>query len=238
MCYHRLLVNDLKLQFRHGFYYAYGFLTLFYILFLRLLPSHAAEILTPILLFTDPALLGFYFVGGIMLMEKTEGVREVLFSTPLTPAQYLFSKTATLGLLALLTSVAIVMGVAVGNSTMTIVFRIELLILSIVPTSAFCTSIGAGIAITSDSVNRYMLNTVPVVIVLTIPLLGFFRLLPECLFYPFPTYASLILLRASFTSVPLPLWKIVYAVILLSAAHFVTWRWATGTINRAEGRSN
>ena len=44
------------------------------------------------IIFTDPAALGFFFLGALMMLERSEGVRTALAVTPLSAADYLTAK--------------------------------------------------------------------------------------------------------------------------------------------------
>ena len=51
----------------------------------RQLPDWAAAFI----IFTDPAALGFFFLGALMMLERSEGVRTALATTPLSLLDYL-----------------------------------------------------------------------------------------------------------------------------------------------------
>ena len=57
-----LIRNDFRLQFQHGFYYAYIFVTLAYIGILRAIGSEGRALMSPLIIFTDPAMLGIVAV--------------------------------------------------------------------------------------------------------------------------------------------------------------------------------
>jgi len=98
---------DILFQYRHGFYTVYFLITVFYILLLRLLPTEPRTFLAPVLLFSDPAVLGFFFVGGLVLFERKQNLLEGFLVTPLRPGEYLLAKALSLSLISLATSLAI-----------------------------------------------------------------------------------------------------------------------------------
>ena len=101
------LKNDFKLQYRHGFYLAYVFVTVFYALFLRALPHGIRQLLLPVFIFNDPALAGLFFVGGMVLLEKGDGVFNALSVTPVSTSVYLLSKVLALTALSVASSLAV-----------------------------------------------------------------------------------------------------------------------------------
>ena len=62
MRFKTLLLWDMKFQARYGFYLLYGFLTVFYIVLLFSLPLSWKENAAAILIYSDPAAMGLYFI--------------------------------------------------------------------------------------------------------------------------------------------------------------------------------
>ena len=104
-----LIKGDLKLQFRYGFYTVYAVVTVLYLLILSQIPAQNREIAVSFIIYTDPALLGFYFIGGLILLEKDEKTLDCLVSTPIRIKEYLISKQVSLTILAILSSSVIVL---------------------------------------------------------------------------------------------------------------------------------
>jgi fluoroquinolone transport system permease protein len=100
-----LAAHDARLQYRYGVYAAYAFVVAFYVLVLLagrgVLPGWAVAMV----IYTDPAAVGFFFLGALMMLEKAEGVRTALAISPVTARQYLSGKVATLAGLAMLASI-------------------------------------------------------------------------------------------------------------------------------------
>ena len=94
------LKGDIVFQFRQGFYLVYILITLFYMLILSQLPEAWLQIAVPIIAFSDPSVVGFIFVGGIILLEKEQGVIDYLSVTPLKIRDYILSKVTSLMILA------------------------------------------------------------------------------------------------------------------------------------------
>jgi fluoroquinolone transport system permease protein len=91
--------SDVRYQWRYGFYFVYAFLIACFVAIIRVLPEGWRQTALVAALLGDPALLGFFFIGGILQLERGEGLLDALFASPLRPAEYLVSKAASLGLL-------------------------------------------------------------------------------------------------------------------------------------------
>jgi len=98
------LKQDIRYQFRNGFYYVYLFVSIIYIAILFKLPNEIQGIVTAMVIFSDPAMLGFFFIGAIILLEKEENIFEALFITPLRVKEFIGARIFSLTAISLLTS--------------------------------------------------------------------------------------------------------------------------------------
>ena len=76
------LACDARLQYRNGFYAAAAFVAVALVLLLRWVPQGYLGWLMPALVLTNMQVNTFYFVGGLVLLEKGEGSLEALVVTP------------------------------------------------------------------------------------------------------------------------------------------------------------
>ena len=208
---------DVKFQVRHGFYHAYLLLTVLYILGLTLVPDAYKRFVTALVIFTDPSVLGFFFIGGIVLLEKGQNTLESLFVTPLRVHEYLLAKVGSLTLLALASSLAIAF-FSLGFD-----FNVVLLVLAAALTSVLFTLLGIALAARAKSLNQYFLYSLPTA-VLFLPFLKYLGLWDTWLFYLFPVTPALLLLQGALFGVSLV--EVLYAVAALSIWIAVAYRWA------------
>jgi fluoroquinolone transport system permease protein len=185
---------DIRFQLRHGFYYAYALVSVLYILLLRLLPIDIREYITTLIVFSDPSVLGFFFIGGIVLMEKSQNIFESLFVTPFKAWEYLISKVISLTLIAVISSVLIV--------TLSVGFQINFvaLILGVALSSIFFTLLGFTLAFLAKSINQYLIASVLYVPIFMLPVLEFLGLYKTPLFNLIPAKPALILIKGAFNS--------------------------------------
>ena len=81
-----LILSDIRFQFRYGFYTIYLVFTLVYVGLLFALPNAWRTDAALIMIFTDPAAMGLFFMGAIVLFEKNERVLDSLAVSPVAPA--------------------------------------------------------------------------------------------------------------------------------------------------------
>lgn len=210
--------GDIILQIKYGFYGVYVVLILFYIFILKFLSIKLSTFLLPLIIFSDPALLGFYFIGGLILLEKDENTLDYLLVTPLRIREYLISKMVSLTVLALLASVIIVI-FSYGT-----IFNWLLLLSGIVLTSFFYVLIGFVAVARFNTVNDYIFSSVLYMILLNYPLLEYLGLYKSYLSYFSPAKASLLLIVGAFTGVEV--WQLIYAIAYLIVAIIIVYHFA------------
>ncbi len=198
---------DLLLQLRYGFYYAAAFVTLFWIALLLPLPDSALGITAPLVVFAELAIIGYYFIAGMVLFEKGERTLYALVCTPLRFGEYLASKLTTLTTIALMVSlIVVVAGYGTG-------FDSALLVLGVIFISL--TSLLAGFIsiLPFDSITRYLVPSQPPLAVMSLPLIPFLDLWTHPIFYLIPTHGALLLLGGAFGTTSLAAWQILYAIL-------------------------
>jgi fluoroquinolone transport system permease protein len=212
------LLYDVKLQMRHGFYIAYFLITIVYIVILRLLPLELRETVNIILTFSDPSVLGFFFIGGLILLEKGQNIHDNLFVTPYKPEEYIWSKTLSLACLSVITSVVIHIS-AFGAISNGFFFISGVLI-----TSIFFTLLGLGVAVRCKTINSFFLLSSVYSFVFIVPLVETVGLWESPLLNVLPSKGSLILISSAFQ--PLELREVIYAYGILVAWTILAFVWA------------
>ena len=218
---------NVKLQYRHGFYAAYLVVCAVYIGIMLLFSPSIRLFLAPLLVFSDPAMLGLFFVGGIILMEREEQSLDALMVTPLRPTEYFLAKIVSLTLLAVLSSLALAVAGSGGFG-----FSMYLFLPAVLLTSSACIMTGVAVASRSDSVVSYIMSVVPITIVMVLPFVDYFGLWTSPWFYLIPTHASLTLIGGSFAAGGVAPWEIGASVAVLAAWNVGAWFWGDRRFRR------
>lgn len=195
---------DVRLQFRNGFYYVSAFTAFFFIILLRSASGVDWGYWWPAIITANLTINAFYFMAGIVLLEKGEGTLEAQVVTPLRPWEILTSKVLTLGLLSLFETLAIV---AVVQGTE---FNWILLVTGIVLYIAMLALYGFIVVVRYDSISEFLLPSVMWTMGFSLPLLYYFNVWRSWVMFIHPLQAILILLQSAFMSVPA--WQIVYGI--------------------------
>lgn len=163
MRFARVLRQDIRYQIKYGFYFLYAFMSALYIGILLLLPMKARLVGAVLVILTDPAMLGFFFIGGIWLLEKGEGLHSYWSVLPAKPVEYILSKVISLALVSTLSGVLIISLSGAGTPNY---WR---LCVAIILGAGIFTLAGLTFATWARSVNHYLIITVPVELALLIP---------------------------------------------------------------------
>jgi fluoroquinolone transport system permease protein len=196
---------DVTLQLRQGFYYATAFVLVVCVAIVSRIPTLNLSWLLPALVLGNLMMNTFYFIGGLILLEKGEGTPEAQVVTPLRTWEYLASKIGTLTLLALVENIVIVILLA-G-------FRFDMLPMatSIVLTSILYCLAGVVAVVRYDSINEYLMPSVLYSSLLSAPLLPYMIQWDGWVLYLHPLQATLLLAQAAFQ--PIVYWQLIYGVL-------------------------
>ena len=211
------IIWDLKLQVRNNILTVAIIIAALYtgIFFAFNLKGHD-DILVA-LIFSDPAVMGFIFIGVLVLFEKGANTLQALVVTPIKIWQYLFSKAISLTLIALIICFAMIFA---GHG-----FKLNYLYFTLASflTSVLYVLIGfIGVA-KIKTFNQYII-IIPVFLApAVLPMLNFFEVTNTYLFYIFPTQASLILFKGTYERIGLfdLFYSITYLVIWILFTYYL-----------------
>jgi fluoroquinolone transport system permease protein len=189
---------DVVLQARNGFYWASAFLVIAISALLLSLPESAranSAAWVPAILTVNLQITTFFFVAGLMLLERDEGTLSALAVSPLSASGYLAMRTFSLTGLAAAETLAIVwIGFGAGGSWLLILSGTAAL-------GVIYTGFGAAITARYESVNALLLPASAFVALLLLPLLPHFGLAPRWLFLVHPLEPPMTLLRAGYGAI-------------------------------------
>ncbi len=195
---------ELRVQRRYGFVYAAAFSVLVWLALLRAVPATSLPALVPAIVFLDLALVGFYFIAGLVLFEKGEATLYALVVSPLRFWEYLSAKLASLTALALALSVALVafsyglhvnLGLVLLGTALMALIALLVGFIAVAPFSSF---------------SSYLIPSQIYALVLYLPLIEYIGWWHSPLFYLLPTHGAMLLLHGAFVGVAA--WQVAYAL--------------------------
>lgn len=174
----KLFLLDMRFQAKYGFYFLYAALTVIYITVLFALPENWKEKVAAILIFSDPASMGLFFMGAIVLLEKSQHTTCGLAVSPVHATEYVIAKVSSLSAISLV--VAAILALAADAD------HLHIVLFGTFISSVIFTLFGIIVATKIESLNQFILWTVPIEAICFIPaILHLFKITPAwCRYYP------------------------------------------------------
>jgi len=179
-------------------------ITAFYILIIYFLKDFAGvEKFITLLIYNDPAVVGFIFIGISVILEKDQEVLQALFVTPLSHHIYLISRIITLSLIGFFGALTMVL-TAKGISFNFLHFSVGVFSTCVL----FCL-LGIFIVSYTTEILHFLLRAVPLLIFMSLPLLNYFELTDLSFLKLFPVQGGLNLMVNSYRETP-SFWDLVF----------------------------
>lgn len=159
----------------------------------------------PVFILSNLLIGTFYFIAGLVLLEKGEGTLIAQIVTPLRTWEYLASKVITLTFLALMENLLIV-GLGYGLN-----FNLLPLLVGLISATALFILIGFVAVFRFNSINEYLFPSFLYTLLFIPPFLPYLGLGESWLFYLHPLQAPLLLTKAAFQ--PIATWQWLYGVL-------------------------
>jgi fluoroquinolone transport system permease protein len=161
-----LLLGDIHFQYKYGFYFLYIVFSILYIALLFVFPNPWREKAAIVMIFSDPSAMGLFFMGAIILFEKSERVLNSIAISPVKPTEYVLSKLGSIGLIA--TIVGVVIGIMSGR-----ISNMLYLVIGVFLCSCIFSSIGLMVAANVASLNQFTIWIIPAEILINVPAIAY-----------------------------------------------------------------
>lgn len=223
----KLIELDFILITRNRILAVAGFVTVLYVLIIQVLPEESFTMVLTLLIFSDPVMLGFMFIGAMVLFEKSSNTLQALSVTPVRAGEYLLSKGITL------TAVALAASMIMAVAGLHFRFNPLYLIIAVVFSSLFFIFIGFAGASRVKTFNQYFIIIPMFMIPTCLPFLNYVGVTETWMWYIVPTQASLILFQSAFEgTASFSVADMVYALVYLPASVMVSYRFAKREYSR------
>lgn len=157
----KLILGDIHFQFKYGFYFIYILFSALYVFLLFIFPETWREKAVSIMIYSDPAAMGLFFMGAIVLLEKSQRVLNALAVSPVKEIEYVIAKTISLMLISVLVSLVLALAAGLRN--------IPEVLLATALTSIIFTLLGLIAATKINSLNQYIIMTAPLELICFVP---------------------------------------------------------------------
>ncbi|BCJ96055.1 ABC transporter permease [Anaerocolumna cellulosilytica] len=219
-----LLIGDIRFQFKYGFYFLYLIFTILYIGLLFALPESWREQAAILMIFTDPAAMGLFFMGAIVLFEKGERVLDSLAISPVRPIEYVVSKLLSIAIIS--TVVGLLIGLGSGIITNPLLF-----IIGVFLGSCLFSAIGLLIASNITTLNQFIVATIPAEIIINVPAIAYIFGLKPSLMIVHPGVCIIELCQNGDKALPATFILILWTILSVLLTHRVV----TGSLHSLGG---
>ncbi len=157
----KLIKGDLFFLARYGLFLVYAVFIVVYLVMLHYIPGEAGTFVMKLLVFSDPAAMGLFFMGAVVLLEKSQRVNCSLAVSPVTTAQYTLSKSIAF----LISGLAVGLIIAFGSGRYLTFWAI----IGLAGGSLLFSMGGLFVATKTQSLNQFIICSLPVEIFISAP---------------------------------------------------------------------
>ena len=157
-----LLKGDFRFQWKYGFYGLYLIFCALYVGVLLALPASIRKTAALLMIFSDPAAMGLYFLGAMVLFEQSQRVVSSLAVAPVTASEYVASKLLSLSCVSTGAGLAIALFSRAGLPVLSLAAGVFL-------GSLLFSAVGMILAARAATLNRFVLMTIPAEILIIAP---------------------------------------------------------------------
>ncbi len=218
----KMILGDVRFQFKYGFYFIYAVFSTLYVFLLLIFPETWREKAASIMIYSDPAAMGLLFMGAIVLLEKSQRVLNALAVSPVKVSEYIKAKAVSLVFISVLVSLVLALMGGLKN--------IPVVLITTALTSIIFTLLGLIVATKISSLNQYIIATVPLEIICFVPPI-IYLFVPTAIMRWYPLNGSIALISNSSQD---PLYDIAVLLIVIVCLFIVAQR-ATAKMWRSLG---
>ena len=172
-------------------------ITVFYMLVIYFLKDLGnIEKFTTLLIFNEPTMIGFVFIGLAIILEKDQEVLSALFITPINYHYYLISRILTLSSISMICALGMVL-MSKGTSFNLIHFSV-----GVFSSCILFSFVGIYVVSYTTEILHFILRSIPLIVLMSLPFLNYFEFTHLSIFELFPVQGSLYLIDNSYNNMP------------------------------------
>lgn len=160
-----VIKGDILFQWKYGFYLLYFILVVLYLAFFSYLDGEVKNAVVTICVLSDPAAMGLFFMGALILLEKSQRVTDAIAVSPVSPGEYIAGKVISIGMISLLAGLVLTHQ---GNLS-----RVLCSSIGILGGSVLFSLCGIIVGTKAENMNQYIVGTLPFEILGFIPAIAY-----------------------------------------------------------------
>ena len=158
-----VIKGDMFFQWKYGFCMLYLLMIIIYYVIFSFLTGNVKDTIVSICVYSDPAAMGMFFMGALILLEKSQRITNSIAISPVTVEEYILGKIVSVGIISEIVGVILMLQghtenyfwCAIGIFAGSVIFSLCGII------------VGAKI----ESLNQYIIGTLPFEIIGFVPVI-------------------------------------------------------------------
>lgn len=155
--------GDMLFQWKYGFYALYCLMIVIYSVLFSFFDGKVKHTIVAICVYSDPAAMGMFFMGALLLLEKSQKITDSIAISPVSSGEYILGKVVSIGLISEVVGVVLILQ---GKSN-----HLMLSMLGIFLGSVLFSLCGVIVGAKIESLNAYIVGTIPFEIVGFVPVI-------------------------------------------------------------------
>ncbi|SCZ81359.1 fluoroquinolone export ABC transporter permease subunit [Pseudobutyrivibrio xylanivorans] len=161
----KVIKGDIVFQWKYGFYLLYLLVILVYMIIFSFFTGDTRNLIVSCCVYSDPASMGMFFMGALILLEKSQHITNSIIVSPVTPREYIAGKVLSFALISLIVGAILILFGHTDNYF--------LCMLGILTGSVLFSLCGVIVGTMVNTLNQYILGTVPFELVGFAPVIAY-----------------------------------------------------------------
>lgn len=158
-----VIKGDMFFQWKYGFYMLYFLMIIIYYVIFSFLTGNVKDTIVSICVYSDPAAMGMFFMGALILLEKSQRITNSIAISPVTVEEYILGKIVSVGIISEIVGVILMLQGHTENYF--------LCAIGIFAGSVIFSLCGIIVGAKIESLNQYIIGTLPFEIIGFVPVI-------------------------------------------------------------------
>lgn len=158
-----VIKGDMLFQWKYGFYMLYLLMIIIYYVIFSFLTGNVKDTIVSICVYSDPAAMGMFFMGALILLEKSQRITNSIAISPVTVEEYILGKIVSVGIISEIVGVILMLQGHTENYF--------LCAIGIFAGSVIFSLCGIIVGAKIESLNQYIIGTLPFEIMGFVPVI-------------------------------------------------------------------
>ena len=158
-----VIKGDMFFQWKYGFYMLYLLMIIIYYVIFSFLTGNVKDTIVSICVYSDPAAMGMFFMGALILLEKSQRITNSIAISPVTVEEYILGKIVSVGIISEIVGVILMLQGHTENYFFCAI--------GIFAGSVILSLCGIIVGAKIESLNQYIIGTLPFEIIGFVPVI-------------------------------------------------------------------